>query len=460
MRVHRTHPSTVSLAFPLSYARARTVRAERLARRRRATSERFDAVLDRELATGAIPSLSRVAVSLGVSYATLAAYSPERCAQIVALRESSYSTREVGLAERVRAALLAALDEPEGPTVGEVARSVSVGEFVVLSVCPDEYHQLVDMRYRERKARHARYAAAMREDLARRRPHGVTFVAARLGVYHATLRRADPALYAKLCALPSDRAAASRQRRESAARARADALRTRRSQLREAVDRELRSSTPRSPRAVALECGVPPSVLRHHCPDQYRRLLDVRRTVRSKFLETVRRALEAEIFVPSPRSPSAFAIDLGVAGRTLETSFPSLVAELRAAVERAPRRPLPRRPRPGDFRILAALEAEARSSSRRSVRALSRALGVSPSTLSRVSRDAVERLVAARAQHRRRHDPRLTALIVPALQAELQSKAPRSANAVARQLGLFNSELARLAPILYRQLVDRRRRSE
>ena len=285
--------------------------------------------------------------------------------------------------------------------------------------------------------------------LARTHPRGVTIVADRLGVCPATLRRADPALYAKLSALPPDRAAASRCRRDSAAHARAAALRTRRSHLSQALDRELRSDAPRSPRAVALEAGVPPSVLRHHGPDQYRRLFEFRSGARAELLETVRRALEAEISLPFPRSPTALAAALGVPISTVQSSSPSLVAELRAAVERVPRRPRPRPPRPGDSRLLAALEAEARSPSPRSVRALARPLGISSSTLSRVSPDAVDRLLAARAVHRRRRDARLEAFVVPALEAELQSGEPRTVCAVARRLGLSGS----VSPALFSRVL-------
>ena len=459
IRTHRTHPFSLSRAFPLRYARARTVRGERLSRRRQAISQRYDAVLDRALSSDAIPSLTQLAASLGITQTTLAVYSPERCARIVALRESSYSTRESGLADRVRAALLAALDEPEGPTVHEVARSLGVEDFAVMSVCPDEYRLLVDLRDRERNSRYARYAAAMREDLARSRPRGVTWVADRLGVCFATLRRADPSLHAKLVALPSDRAAALRRRRNEAVRVRAESLSLQRSKLAAALDRELAANAPRSPRAVALECGVPPSVLSHHCPDTYQQLLDLRNAARCELLATVRRALEAEISVSAPRPPTTLAADLDVGRSILVSSFPSLVAELRAAVKRAPRRPLPRRSRPGDSRLLAALHAEAQSPTPRSVRALARALKTSPSILSRVSRDSVERLIAVCEEHRRRQDAELRARVVSALEADLRSSRPRAAFAVVRILGLSDSVAARLAPGLYRQLVNRCLRS-
>ena len=459
MRAHRVGPTSLSFAFPLRHARARELRALRLARERELTSQRYDALLEREIADGAPRPLCEIAATLGVRPATVTCYSPERSAQLVALRQSSFSTRGLDLPERVRSALHAALELPEGPTLKAVARSLGVKRAFVSNLYPDDSRVLVDLRDRERKARHARYSAAMREDLARPRPRGITFVADQLGVCRPTLRRADPALYARFTALPHDRASASRRRRESAARARADALRGRRSYLAEALERELRSHAPRSPRAVAVECGVAPSVLRHHCPDRYRLLRELCSAARSAFLETVRCAVEAEISLPAPRGPGALARDLRVAPSTLHIFFPSLVAELRAAVDCASNRPRRRRFHPGDSRLLAALEAEVRSSSPRSVRVLSQALKVSPATLSRVSRDAVERLHAACADHRRRYDAHLEAVIVPVLEAELRSDEARSGSAVARQLGFSVKVLASVAPTLYRQLVDRFRRS-
>ena len=215
MRAQHTTPSSLSLAFPLRHARARELRAKRLAGEREAITGRFNAVLDMEIATGAPRSLSDIAVSFGVPLASLTYYSPERSAQLVALRESSFSTRDPGLLDRIRAALLAALEVPEGPTAHEVSRSLGVEDFVVVSLCPDEYRLLVDLRDRERKARHAGYAATMRDELARPHPRGITFVADRLGICAATLKRADSGLYAQLCALPSERAQAEKRRRES-----------------------------------------------------------------------------------------------------------------------------------------------------------------------------------------------------------------------------------------------------
>lgn len=459
VRAQRTHAASLSLGFPLRYARARELRVERLARRREETSERFNAVLDRELGTGTVPSLTRVAASLGVSQATLVAYSPERSARIVALRESSYSTRESGLGDRVHAALVAALAVPEGPTVHEVARSLGVEDFVVQSLCPDEYRQLVELRDREREARHAGYAAAMRADLARSPPQGITSLADALGVCPATLRRADPRLYADLVAASSAHASAARREREQAARVRSESLSVLRDTLARALEREIAVAEPRSPRAVALERGVPSSVLKHHCPALYQRLLDFRDEVRSRFLDQVRSALEAEISLPDPRTVSAFAADIGIARLTLESSFPSLVAALRRSAARPPKPPRPRRPQLGDARLVAALESEACSPSPRTLADVAGDLAVSPATLRRVSPVAVDRLLFARSEHRRQVDAGLAAEVVPVLQAELRSGSPRTVHAVASDLTLSPTVVRRLAPALCRRLLDRHART-
>ena len=395
MRTHSTGPASLSTSFPLRHLRACELRVQRLERERANLKQRLNSALEGEIASGAPRPLSEVAESVGVPRAALKYHSAERSAECVALRESSFSTRERGLRERVQAVLLAALEVTEGPTVHEVARSLGIEDFVVLSLCPDDYRRLVEVRGREREARHGSYADAMREDLRCPRPHGVTAVADALGVCHATLKRADPRLYSKLAAVPLERADTKRRRRESEAHVRAERLSERRLQLRAALKRELQSDSPRSPRAVALENGVSASVLRHHCRKLYDRLLELREARDSEFLESVRNALEAEVGVPSPRSVSRFAREHGIDLQALKASFPSLVAELRDAYRRAPPRRLPRRPRPGDARLLAALESEAKSESPRSLRALARSLGVSPCTLSRVSRPAVERLLAS-----------------------------------------------------------------
>ena len=268
-----------SVAFPLRYARAAELRVERVARDRQLQSQRLNAALDREIAAGARRSITEVAESLGVSSGVLHYYSPDRSARVVGMREAFHSTRRPGLRDRVHAALLAALRVPEGPSLHEVMRSLGVGDFVAASLCPEQYRLLVDERAREQKYRRERCVAAMREDLGRPRPRGVYWVAARLGVCAKTLRRADSQLYRTviLSGVRLARAGAARRVRESAARARADALRARRFRLAQAVDRELRSDSPRSARAVALECGVPPSVLAYHCPEPYRRLVELRK---------------------------------------------------------------------------------------------------------------------------------------------------------------------------------------
>ena len=274
--------ASLRLAFPLRHIRAIELRSERLSLKRRRDRERFNAVLDRDIAAGAPRSITEIAAALGVSAASLHSHAPGGAARVVAMREAVFSTRQPGLREPFRAALLAALGVREGPTVREVARSLGVAGFLVERVCPEEYRALVDQRARERRERQERYAVAMRQELERCPPRGVTWVADYLGVCPATLRRADPGLYARLS---GGRAAARKRRRKAAARARAEALRSRKLQLGDAVERELRRDSPRSARAVAVECGVPPSVLRYHYPAEYRRLVDLRRLRRRGLVE-------------------------------------------------------------------------------------------------------------------------------------------------------------------------------
>ena len=277
VRRHGGTHSSLASAFPLRYARAAELRAERVARARQRSSQRLNAALDREIASGAPRSIPEVAASLGVSSESLRYYSPERSARLAARRESLYSTRQPGLRDRVHAGLVAALQVQDGPTVHGVARSLGVQDFVARTLCREECRLLFDQRARERKDRPERYAAAMREDLARPRPHGVYWVADRLGICSVTLRRADPQLYRTLSGLPLARAAAAKRVRESAARARADALRARRFRLARAVERELRRDSPRSAGAVALECGVSRPTLARHCPELHCRLVELRK---------------------------------------------------------------------------------------------------------------------------------------------------------------------------------------
>ena len=77
-----TH-ATLASAFPLRYARAAELRAERVARARQRNSQRLNAALDREIASGAPRSIREVAASLGVSSESLHYYSPERSAGLL-----------------------------------------------------------------------------------------------------------------------------------------------------------------------------------------------------------------------------------------------------------------------------------------------------------------------------------------------------------------------------------------
>ena len=218
VRRHGGTYATLGSAFPLRYARAVELRAERVARAHQRSSQRFNAVLDREIASSAPRSISEVAASLGVSVNSLYYYSPERLAGLVARRESFSSTRQPGLRDRVHAGLVAALQVRGGPTVHGIARSLGVKDFVALSLCPEECRLLSDQRARERKDGSARRVAAMREDLARPRSHGVCWVADRLGISTEALRRADPQLYRRFAELRMSIAAGAEKVLDSARR--------------------------------------------------------------------------------------------------------------------------------------------------------------------------------------------------------------------------------------------------
>ena len=166
----------------------------------------------------------------------------------------------------------------------------------------------------------------------RSRPCRVSALADRLGIRSPALRRADPSLYAKPCLLRSDRLAASRRAREAAARERARASSDLRSSLRRILEREIESASPCSLRAVAAEAGTAASVIGRHWPD----LRERREAVRAKFLEDVRVQLEAEIALPQPRSPHAFALACSISPSALERAFPSLFADLHSAFRRGP----------------------------------------------------------------------------------------------------------------------------
>ena len=263
--------------FPVRYVRAEGLRDQRMAKRREVDVQRWNTVLDKEIASASARSIVEIATSLGIGADSLYEYCRDRVARVVAVRDSLLSTHQPELRERVRAALVAALDEREGPTSSGVARSLGIEKVVVRRLCPEECRLLIDQRDRERSARYELYRAAMSQELGRRRPRGATWVAVCLDVCRATLRRADPELYAKLASARLDEAAASRDRRTRAALKRAEAVRARRLCLRQAADRELRRDCPRGARAVALECGVQSQILRHYCPEQYRRLVEWRK---------------------------------------------------------------------------------------------------------------------------------------------------------------------------------------
>ena len=263
--------------FPVRYVRAEALRDQRMAKRREVDVQGWNAVLDKEIASASPRSIVEIATSLGIRADILYHYCRVRVVRVVAIRDSLLSTHQPELRERVRAALVAALDEREGPTASGVARSLGIEKVAVRTLCPEECRLLIDQRARERRARYELYRAAMSQELERRRPRGPGWVAVCLGVCRATLRRAAPEVYAKLVSAGVKEAGAAMRRRREAAGERAEAVRARRLFLRRAADRELRRDSPRSAGAVASECGVQSQILRHYCPEQYQRLVELRR---------------------------------------------------------------------------------------------------------------------------------------------------------------------------------------
>ena len=395
----RSAPASLALSFPVRFPRARELRDIRLARHRQATLDRFNHMLDQEIASGSPRPIVEIAASLGIRHALLTSRCPERCDQIRRLRQALFSTNRPDLRDHALSALRSALRVADGPSLASVAHSLDVGPQAIRALFPDECRELVALRDRERSARRAHYIDAMRADLARSRPRGVVSLVADLGIHHVTLKRADPALYARLSSVHSKRLASNRRSRAAGTRARATAhakaRRARLLQLSRDLEKALRTDSPPSLREVARASRVDPKRLRSLFPDLCQRLQGVRRRGCPRRLETLRRELEAELARPSPRSLWAFSCAHHTTISFLTASFPDLVFALRDAYRRAPR-PFKPRPRPGDARILAALGAEAELDSPRSVRTLAKSLGVSFSTLERISRPAVDRIIATR----------------------------------------------------------------
>ena len=170
-------------------------------------------------------------------------------------------------------------------------------------------------------------------------------------------------------------------------------------------------STPRGPTSaeVARSLGVTPAILKRACPDAWRELIEVRREERRIRRAVVRSALQAELASSSPRSTPSLARTLGVHLTDLQDHgdlYSQLIAKRRASV------------------------AE-------------RAGGAERKRAAREAADAERSALIAR--------------LDAALQAELRSASPRSANAIAVLHGTDNWFLRRYCSEAYFRLVELRR---
>ena len=199
LRSARMVPQMTATRFPLRFERANALRVHRLERGSKARVEAYAKALDREIEAGAPRSYSAFLRATRFSRASLDYFVPERVAKLVALRRSARREREARFRDEGRAALVAALEEPRIPTLVEMGRRFGVADHLVKRVFPAESLALRAAAENERRAKRARYRAAMRRELARPSPRGVRFVAERLGTDCAVLLRADPALYDRLC---------------------------------------------------------------------------------------------------------------------------------------------------------------------------------------------------------------------------------------------------------------------
>ena len=196
-----------------------------------------------------------------------------------------------------------------------------------------------------------------------------------------------------------------------------------------------------------LKASVPGAVAQHRAAKR-RQARFPRTSVHPHGYAPFVAALEAEANASEPRSV------LGLA-RALDTSAVTLANASRPAVERllaARERALRQRAELDDQRILAVLESEALEAKPRSVRELAQAMGTYPGKFSSVSRKAVEALLAARARSR----PSDLELLA-ALDAEAVADNPRSVAVLARALGTNHQKLLRVSrPALERLVAVRR----
>ena len=456
LRLARMVPHMTAARFPLRFERANALRVHRLERGSKARVEAYAKALDREIEAGAPRSYSEFLKATGFSRASLGHYVPERVAKLVALRRSARRTREARFRAEGRAALVAALEEPQIPTLVEMGRRFGVADHLVKRVFLAESLALRAAAENERRAKRARYRAAMRRELARPSPRGVLFVAERLGTDCAVLCRADPALYDRLRrdgAGPRPKHS-NLERRGGRRRGTSDrVLRA----LATALRKEAKKPEPRTAAAVAAEHAVSKQMVYVRFPELVE---EIRRARRSRLDELFDRAaviIVKEVRASAPRSLDEVAREVGVSRMGLSKRFPELrdgLTQARRLVRVRPRTTVVTRESKDGY--LAVLRTEIVSSNPRSVVEVARSLGASARRLRRAEPDAVRELVTVRRAKARRRRRAVEARIRKALQRELALDVVRPVTEIARELRVSDGQLVRGAPDLARAVIGKR----
>ena len=153
LRAARMGPQMTATRFPLRFERANALRVHRLERESKARVEAYTKALDREIEAGAPRSYSAFLRATGFSRASLDYFVPERVAKLVALRRSARREREARFRVEGRAALVAALEEPQIPTLVEMGRRFGVADHLVKRVFPVESLALRAAAENERRAK-------------------------------------------------------------------------------------------------------------------------------------------------------------------------------------------------------------------------------------------------------------------------------------------------------------------